>query len=656
MIGRFLGIGRSAWGHWQQWAGRGGTAGLSGSWTIAIASLAITGGLWGGRHLGGLQPLELAIYDQWVMLRPQAPPDSRLLIVAITEEDIAQQQRWPLSDQTLAQTLQTLQKYQPQVIGLDIWRDIPHEPGHTALTQQFRAPNVIAIAKIKDAEDPGVPAPPHMAPEQIGFNDFVVDPDGVIRRNLMFADVDEQTTLFSFSLRLATHYLAPRGIQPTLNEAGNLVLGTVEFPPLPPNFGGYQTADAAGYQILLNYRDAKQPARQISLSALLKGQFQPEWVRGKIVLIGATARSAKDDFLSPYSRSINAEMPGVVIHAQAVSEILSATLDQQPLFETWSEGAAVLWLAAWTVVGGSIAWKLRRPLLLAGAIAIGFGIIVGTSYGLFLHQVWIPTVAPGLGLFLIAGVVVSYRAQQAQRQQQMIMKLLGQNTSPEIATALWNGRDRLLKSGKLPGKRLIATMLFTDIKDFSTISERMSPEELLEWLNEYLGGMTEEVLANHGIINKFTGDGLLAAFGVPVDHAASREIIEDAQRAVACALAMGDRLRQLNQNWQSRGLPVIQMRVGIFTGPVVVGSLGSKDRLEYGIIGDSVNVASRLESYEKTRHDPADICRVLIGKETLSCLQNQFQVEHWGPLALKGKQEMVDVYRVVGRGNQANGA
>jgi adenylate cyclase len=89
--------------------------------------------------------------------------------------------------------------------------------------------------------------------------------------------------------------------------------------------------------------------------------------------------------------------------------------------------------------------------------------------------------------------------------------------------------------------------------------------------------------------------------------------------------------------------------VGIFTGPVVVGSLGGKDRLEYGIIGDSVNIASRLESYEKTRHDPEESCRILIGKATLDCLQNRFQVEHWGPLALKGKQDKVDVYRVLGQ-------
>jgi class 3 adenylate cyclase len=181
----------------------------------------------------------------------------------------------------------------------------------------------------------------------------------------------------------------------------------------------------------------------------------------------------------------------------------------------------------------------------------------------------------------------------------MVMKLLGQQTSPEIAQALWNEHDRLLDSGLLPGQRVIATILLTDIKGFSTISEKMPPEEVMAWLNEYLPIMVREVQNYRGIINKFTGDGLLAVFGVPVPATTEAVVAEDARRAVACALAMDDRLQELNRNWRYRGLPLIQMRVGIYTGPVMVGSLGGKERLEYGVIGDSVNIAARLESCEK---------------------------------------------------------
>ncbi|HBL10210.1 MAG TPA: adenylate/guanylate cyclase domain-containing protein, partial [Cyanobacteria bacterium UBA11162] len=171
--------------------------------------------------------------------------------------------------------------------------------------------------------------------------------------------------------------------------------------------------------------------------------------------------------------------------------------------------------------------------------------------------------------FIVTGTTVgAYQLQQAIRQQQMVMKLLGQQTSPQIATALWDNRDRLLESGLLPGKRITATLLLTDIRSFSRIAEQNPPELVMSWLNEYLGAMTQVVQTHQGVVNKFTGDGLLAVFGVPVPAPNQEQVAEDARRAVSCALKMGDRLQQLNQDWYARGLPVVQMRVGIFTGPV----------------------------------------------------------------------------------------
>ncbi|NET90219.1 MAG: adenylate/guanylate cyclase domain-containing protein, partial [Kamptonema sp. SIO1D9] len=126
-----------------------------------------------------------------------------------------------------------------------------------------------------------------------------------------------------------------------------------------------------------------------------------------------------------------------------------------------------------------------------------------------------------------------------------------------------------------------------------------------------------------------------------------QEVLLDAQRAVECAVAIAEHLEAMNQNWRSLGLPTIQMRIGIFTGPVVVGSLGGKDRLEYGVLGDSVNTAARLEACEKDRQP--NNCRILIAKETLVFLEDKFKVESWGLLALKGKKQMVDVYLVLGR-------
>ncbi|MEM6717497.1 MAG: adenylate/guanylate cyclase domain-containing protein, partial [Cyanobacteria bacterium P01_C01_bin.147] len=263
----------------------------------------------------------------------------------------------------------------------------------------------------------------------------------------------------------------------------------------------------------------------------------------------------------------------------------------------------------------------------------------------------VPVVAPGLTVLGTSGVVLAYQAQQSQRQRQMMQVLLGQTASPEVAKALWENRDRLLKSGKLPGQSMIATMMFTDLRGFSTLAETTPPEQLLEWLNHYLEAMAEEIQAHHGIINKFTGDGLLGAFGVPIASRTPEAIASDAQAAVACALSMATRLATINQERQQLNLPRLEMRVGIFTGPVVVGSLGGHHRMEYGIIGDSVNIASRLESFDKSRQP--DHCRILIGQDTLNYLADVFVVDAWGDLLLKGRQTPVRVYRVMAHQHSA---
>lgn len=255
--------------------------------------------------------------------------------------------------------------------------------------------------------------------------------------------------------------------------------------------------------------------------------------------------------------------------------------------------------------------------------------------------------APALAAILTGSTAIAYQLKRLKRQEQMVMKLLGQQTSPEIAEALWRERDRLLEDGLLPGQSLTATILITDLMGFSTISEKMPPAAVMSWLNEYLAVMSHVIHKYEGIVNKFTGDGILAVFGVPVPRTTLSEVGEDARRAVSCAIAMGEHLQELNREWLARGLPMVQMRVGIFTGPVMVGSLGGKERLEYGVIGDSVNIAARLESYEKNRQP--SICRILIARETLVHLQEQFQIESWGSLQLKGKKQKVDVYHVLGR-------
>lgn len=615
---------------------------------VILATIIIVFVLLGIYHLGGLQPLELVIYDHMVGLRSELGTDPRLVVISITEEDIRAFNRWPLSDEVIARLLEKLSSYNPQVIGLDLYRDIRYEPGHEQLRQQLQSPNVIVIKNLGYSEKNGPPAPPNIPEERVGFNDLLLDPDNVVRRNLMFADTKDGTS-YSFSLRLALSYLLPKGIQPenNPNNSDSIQWGKANFIPLLNSSGGYQTIDDQGYQILLNYRSANDGAKMISLTKFLYGNIPKSWIEDKIVLIGTVAPSGKDLFLTPYSPAQKKapRMPGVLVHAQMVSQILDAVSGDRRLFIFWPQWGEMLWIFSWAIIGATLSWCSRNAVFLTLGNPLLLLILFALGFVLFLQDRWVPVATPALAFLIISGVSIGYRAFRAQRQQQIVMRLLGQNTSPEVANALWNSRDRLLADGKLPGQKLVATIFFSDIRNFSTVSEQMPPETLLEWLNEYLGVLTQCVQAHHGIINKFTGDGIMAAFGVPMARKTEHEIAQDAYAAVACALEIGERLQQLNQQWKQRGFPVIQMRVGIFTGPIVAGSLGGKERLEYGLLGDSVNIASRLESCEKDRQ--STVCRVLIAYQTLQYLADHFEVESWGPKPLKGRQEMVDIYRVV---------
>src|SRR5919202_3856615 len=192
---------------------------------VVITSLAALGLLLGVRQLGWLQPLELAAFDLMVRLRPDEGPDPRLLVVGITEQDIQELRQYPISDRVLAKVLGKLEQYQPIVIGVDLARNVPIEPGHAELVAQLRSPKLIAIANIGNTHAEAVRPPPGVSKERVGFSDVVIDPGGAVRRNFMLAPIDEKTTLYSFSLRLALAYLKQKGISPQFTKTGELQLG-----------------------------------------------------------------------------------------------------------------------------------------------------------------------------------------------------------------------------------------------------------------------------------------------------------------------------------------------------------------------------------------------------------------------------------------------
>jgi adenylate cyclase len=239
---------------------------------------------------------------------------------------------------------------------------------------------------------------------------------------------------------------------------------------------------------------------------------------------------------------------------------------------------------------------------------------------------------------------------QEKKERAVLMQLFSRHVSPEVADAVWRQREQFMDGGRPRSQKFTVTVLFTDLKAFTSVSEKMDPQALLDWLNTYMEAMAQLVMDHGGVIDNYVGDSIKADFGVPLPRTTEAAIGQDAVAAVNCALAMEKELKRLNASWQRQNLPTVEMRIGIFTGPVVGGSLGSAQRLKYTTIGDTVNIASRLESYDQELFDPdfaKGPCRILIGEQTLRYLNRQFETKKVGEVVLKGKDEAVTIFRVM---------
>lgn len=373
------------------------------------ASVAVTVLLLGLRQVGGLQALELLAYDYMVRLRPDRGPDPRLLIVEVTEQDIDSLGKWPTSDQTMADLLEEIQSHSPRVVGLDIYRNISVGEGQSALASEFSKSNVVAITSLGMSAEDIIPAPPGMPSDQVGFNDFPIDSDGILRRGLLYAEYDREP-LYSFALQLGLKYLEPEGHKFSV-DANSLTVGEAEFTPLDADSGGYDVADSLGYQMLLNYRSSDFVARRVSFTEMLAGEVPPNWIEDKIVLIGVSAPSQKDFFYTPYSSGHRDEhvMYGVMVHAQIVSQLLSSILDEAPIFWYLPSRAEAVWILGWSLVGGLLVWRMKRSVLLGWSLVGGLLALGGACLMAFSLTAWIPFAAPALGFLLTGGGLITYQ-------------------------------------------------------------------------------------------------------------------------------------------------------------------------------------------------------------------------------------------------------
>ncbi len=361
--------------------------------------------------LGSFQLLEWATLEKFFGLRPVDSPEQRILIVTIDESDIKKVGKWPIPDAILARVIKKLRSQQPRAIGLDIYRDLPVEPGHEELIEVMKSTsNLIGVRKIVGEQV----APPALPADQIALADLVLDSDGNVRRGLLSAN-HGKSVILGLATHLSLMYLEPKGIklEATDTKETNLRLGQALFSPLTGKEFNYQGADVKGYQILLNYRGNQQQFQTVSMHDVLNDAVAPQLVRDRIILIGTTAPSINDFFHTPYSRK---SMAGVVVHANIVSQILSAAIDGRPLMHTWYKATEAGWILGWSLIGSSMSWYLlhthrrwfRNPFL---GVSIAIATLISISFFAFVYGWWIPVISPTLAVIISAIVIVNFHKQ-----------------------------------------------------------------------------------------------------------------------------------------------------------------------------------------------------------------------------------------------------
>ena len=618
------------------------------------------------QHSRLIQTANLLLYDFTLRLRP-APDGATtpVRVIGIDEQDL-HALGWPLDDDKLIEAIQRLDQAGAAAIGLDLYRDLGEGDTHAALRHLFKSnPRLVSVFSHVD----GIKAIRGTPANRQAYNDLLIDPDEVVRRDLLFVRGMGEA-MVPLPLRMLEVGHGGKSLREALER------DPAWAHPLQANSGGYHGLDHGGVQRMLAFHRLDSFPTW-SLRALLAGQVPQRSLRGSLVLIGNKAPSLRDGFRVPFTgpepgRSLR--MPGVELHAHRLAALIALQQGRQLGMEAVPPSQNTKLLTH--RLPALIARQQKRPLgmraappwlnsglllaaVLAG-VALGEGIdrlrrsqitvlAVATAMVLATAQIlangwWFDAASPLTALGALAAAAWTRRAQEQQFQRQQLEGLLQQTTSTSVAGELWRQRELLLQGGRFPGRRLELTVLFTDIEHFTRVAEQLDPEALLAWLNRGMAAMVGPVQGQGGLVNKFTGDGLLAVFGAPLDRGTEREALA----AVQAAAGIRQALAALNAVLKAEGQPEMRVRVGVHTGPVLAGSVGTPQRWEFGVVGDTVNCAARIEGLQRNgEFSPA--CRVLLSGTTLDLVRPTIQGPWnlWGTLPLSGRSAAVEVWELL---------
>jgi adenylate cyclase len=380
-------------------------------------------------------------------------------------------------------------------------------------------------------------------------------------------------------------------------------------------------------QLLINYLGPPNTFAHFSISDILSGRVARGTFTDKIVLVGAAATGAHDLRTTPLSLL----HPGVEIHATVTDNILTQNFLTKPWWSKTYDLLAIIILAVLTGIALPHMGALKGFLCAAGLFV--FHLVL--ARWLFVHSgVWLNVVYPLLGLSINYTALTVYHYVTEERERHRIKGAFMHYVAPVVIEEMLKEPGRL----QLGGEEKALTVLFSDLQGFTSHSERYTPHHMIELLSEYYARMTEQIFAYEGMLKEYVGDELLAIFGAPIEQP------DHAERACAAALAMREHRNALREEWAKLGRPPLIARTGINSGLMLVGNLGSKYRFAYGVLGDHVNLGSRLEGLNKVYGT-----EILIGENTARLVEQSFVLREIDIVRVVGREQPVRIYELLAK-------
>lgn len=567
---------------------------------------------------GFLESVEAMTYDlRFKALRGPLAPDPEIAIVAIDEKSIAELGRWPWSRKRFAELIDYASEAGARAILLDVLFSEPSSPEADrefaeALKRSGRSTLATALffseggtinnvlQNIPELQD---------AAKSVGHINILPDNDGVVRWTPLVLSYNGDPY----------HSLALKAVMSELGvdeaDAGDyeITVGPISIPT------------DIDQRMLINYIGPPGAYKRFSFTDIVNGRVGKKELKGKTLIVGATAVGIYDMRVTPYSSNSS----GVELNANIVDNVLRGNFIRKGGIEALIDLVSIVALG---VLASLIMLRVRTAL----AVPLIFPLTGGYAwfvYYLFLKGHWVSMVYPVLGIALctLAGSYVRFFVLEKKTRE--IRTMFSSYVSRAVVDELVRHPER----AKVGGESKELTIMFSDIKNYTGYSEKRTPREVVDILNEYLAVMTEVIFKYNGTLDKYLGDGILAFWGAPMDQE------DHAELAVRCALEMFEKLKGLQDGWKARGIEPLDCGIGLNTGEVIVGNIGmAGKKVEYTAIGDNVNLTYRIQNLHRDMRKP------IISESLYERIKHIADARFMGSERVKGKQEPLNVYVVTG--------